>query len=164
MTSLLSVGCLLKVIEKKRDEEIHGSSWNETPGTAARQALLFSTISQSLLKFMSIESMMLSNHPILCCLLLLLSSVFPRIRVFSNEWALRIRWPKNWSFSFSVSPSNVYSGLISFRMDRFDLLAVHGTLKSLLQHHSFERKHQFFSIQPSLGSNSHILKWLLERP
>ena len=85
---------------------------------------------------MSIESVMPSNHLILCCSLLLLPSVFPRIRVFSIESVLHIRWPKCWSFSFSISPSNEYSGLISFRTDRFDLLAVQGTLKSLLQHHS----------------------------
>ena len=85
---------------------------------------------------MSIESMMPSNHLILCCPLLLLPSIFPSIRVFFNESALRIRWPKYWSFSFSISPSNEYSGLISFMIDRFDLLAIQGTLKSLLQHHS----------------------------
>ena len=91
---------------------------------------------QSLLKLMSIESMMTSNHFILCRPLLLLPSVFPSIRVFSNESALHIRWPKYWSFSFSINPSNEYSGLISFRIDCFDLLAVQGTLKSTLQHHS----------------------------
>ena len=85
---------------------------------------------------MSIESVMPSNHLVLCCPLLLLPSIFPSMRVFSNESALHIRWPKYWSFSFSISPSNEYSGLISFRMDWFDLLAIHGTLKSLLQHHS----------------------------
>ena len=91
---------------------------------------------QSLLKLMSIESMMTSNHFILCRPLLLLPSIFPSIRVFSNELALHIRWPKYWSFSFSINPPNEYSGLISFRIDWFDLLAVQGTLKSLLQHHS----------------------------
>ena len=95
-----------------------------TPWTAAHQASLSFTISQSLLKFMSIESVMLSNHLILCHPLLLLPSVFPIIRVFSNESALRIRWPKYWSFSFSVSLSSEYSGLISFRIDWFDLLTV----------------------------------------
>ena len=90
----------------------------------------------SLLKLMSIESVMPCNHLILCCPLLLLPSIFPRIRVFSNESALDIRWPKYWSFSFNISPSNEYSGLISFRMDWLNLLAVQGTLKSLLQHHS----------------------------
>ena len=107
-----------------------------TPWTAARQTSLSFTISQSLLKLMSVELVMPSNHLILCHPLLLLPSVFPNIRVFSNELALRIRWPKYWSFSFSISPSNDYSGLISFRIDGFDLLAVQGTLKSLLQHHS----------------------------
>ena len=92
--------------------------------------------SQSLLKFMSIQSVMPSNHLILCCPLLLLPSTFPSIRVFSNESALHIRWPKYWSFSFSISPSCECSGLISFRMDWLDLLAVQGTLKSFLQHHS----------------------------
>ena len=104
-----------------------------TPWTAAHQASLSFTISQSLLKLMSIESLMPSNHLILCCPLLLLPSIFPNIRVFSNKSALCIRWPKYWNFSFSISPSNEHSGLISFRMD---LLAVQGTLKSLLQHHS----------------------------
>ena len=107
-----------------------------TPWTAAHQASLSFTISWSLFKLMSIESVKPSNHLILCCPLLLLLSIFPRIRVFSNESALHIMCPKYWSFSFSISPSNEYSGLISFRIDRFDLLAVHGTLKSLLQHHS----------------------------
>ena len=97
---------------------------------------MFSTISQNLLKFKPIELVMLSNHLLLSYPLLLLPSVFPSIRVFSNESALHIRWPKHWSFSFSKSPSNEYSGLISFRMDWLDLLAVQGTLKSLLQHHS----------------------------
>ena len=94
------------------------------------------TLSQSLLTFMSIESVMPSNHLILCCPLLLLPSVFPSIRVFPSELALRIRWPKYWSFSFSISPSSGYSGLISFGIDWLDLLAVQGTLKSLLQHHN----------------------------
>ena len=100
------------------------------PWTAACQASLSITNSRSLLKLMSIESVMLSNHPILCYPLLLLPSIFPRIRVFSNESALRIRWPKYWSFSFSISPSNEHPGLISFRMDWLDLLAVQGILKS----------------------------------
>ena len=107
-----------------------------TPWTTARQASLSITNSQSLLKFMSIESVMPSNHLILCCPHLLQPSIFPSIRVFSNESALHIRWPKYWSFSFSISPSKEYSGLISYRMDWLDLLAVHGTLKSLFQHHS----------------------------
>ena len=107
-----------------------------TSWTAACQASLSITSSRRLLKLMSIESMMSSNHLILCHPLLLLPSIFPCIRVFSNESALRSRWPKYWSFSFSICPSNEYSGLISFRTDRLDLLAVQGTLKSLLQHHS----------------------------
>ena len=106
-----------------------------TPWTEACQASLSITNSQRLLKLMSIESVMPSNH-LLCHPLLLLPSIFPSIRVFSNEAALCIRWPKYWRFSFSISPSNEYSGLISFRMDWLDLLAVQGTLKSLLQHHS----------------------------
>ena len=107
-----------------------------TPWTAARQASMSITISQSLLKLMSIELMMPSNHLIFCCPLLLPPSIFPSIRVFSNDSVLRIRWPKYWSFSFSISPFKQYSGLISFRMHWLDLLAVQGTLKSLLQHHS----------------------------
>ena len=107
-----------------------------TPWTAARQASLSITNSQSLLKLMSIESVMPSNHLIFCCPLLLLPSIFPSIRVFSNESVLRIRWPKYWSFSFSINPSNEYSGLISFRMDWLDLLVVQGTLKKTHQHHS----------------------------
>ena len=107
----------------------------ETPWTAARQASL-SITSWSLLKLVSIESVMPSNHIILCCPLLFPPSIFPSIKVFSNESVLRIRWPKYWNFSFSISPSNEYSGLISFRMYWLDLLAVQGTLKSFLQHHS----------------------------
>ena len=107
-----------------------------TPWTAACQASLSITNSQSLLKLMCIELVMPSNHLILCHPLLLLPSIFPSIRVFSNESVLHIRWTKYWSFSFSFSPSNEYSGLISFRMDWLDLLAVQGTHKSLLQHHS----------------------------
>ena len=103
-----------------------------TPWTAARQASLSIINPRSLLKLMSIDSVMPSNHLILCPPLLLLPSIFPRIRVFSNESVLHIQWPKYWSFSFSISPSNEYSGLISFRMDWLDLLAVQGTLKSLL--------------------------------
>ena len=106
------------------------------PWTAAHQASLSITNFQSLLKLMSIESVMPSNHLILCRPLLLLPSIFPSIRVFSKESLLHIRWPKYWSFSFSISPSNEYSGLISFRVDWLDLLAVHRTLKSLFQHHS----------------------------
>ena len=107
-----------------------------TPGTAACQASLSFIISQSLLKLMSIESVMPSNYLILCSPLLFLPSIFSSIKVFSNESVLRIRWPKYWSFSFSISPSNEYSGQISFRMDCLDLFTVQGTLKSLLQYHS----------------------------
>ena len=109
-----------------------------TPWTAAHQASLSIDNSQSLLKLMSIESVIPSNHLILCHPLLLPPSIFPSIRVFSNESVLRIRWPKYWSFSLNISPSNEYSGLISFRMDWYDLLVVQGTLKSLLQHHSWK--------------------------
>ena len=118
-----------------------------------RQASLSFTIAQTLLKLMSIESFMPSNHLILCCPLLLLPLIFPSIRVFSNELDLHIRWPKYWSFSFSISSSNEYPGLISFRIDWFDLLAVQGTLKSLLQHHnlkvSFLWRSAFFMVQLS---------------
>ena len=124
-----------------------------TPWTAARQASLSITNSQSFYKPMSIKSVMPSNHLILCQPLLLLPLIFPSIRVFSNESARHIRWPKNWSFSFSISRSNEYSGLISFRMDWLDLLAVQGTLKSLLQHCSSKasifRCSAFFIVQIS---------------
>ena len=130
-----------------------------TPWTAAPQAPPSFTISQSLLILKSIESMMPSNHLTLCRSLLLLPSIFPSIRVFSNESALRIRWPKDWSFSFSISPSNEYSGLTSIRIDWFDLLALQGTLKSLQHHNS-----KFIGTQLSLWSNSHIHTWLLEKP
>ena len=123
------------------------------PWTAARQASLSITNSQSLPKLMSIESVIPSNHLILCRPLLLLPSIFPSIRVFFNESALRIRWPKYWSFSFSISPSSEYSGLISFRIPWFDLLAVQRTLKSLLQHHSLKASilqcSAFFMVQLS---------------
>ena len=121
--------------------------------TAAHKASLSITNSQRLLKLMSIESVMPSSHLILCHPLPLLPSIFPSIRVFSNESVLCIRWPKYWSFSFSISPSNEYSGLISFRMDGLDLLAVQGTLKSLLRHHSSKasilRHSAFFIVQLS---------------
>ena len=123
--------------------------------TGAHQASLSFIISQSLLKLMSIELVMPSNHLILCRPLLLPPSIFPSIKVFSKELALCSRWPKYWSFSFSLSPSNEHSGLISFRMDWFDLLAVQGTLKSLLQHHSSEAsiiQHSAFFIVPTLTS------------
>ena len=124
-----------------------------TPWTAACQASLSITNFRSLPKLMSIELVMPSNHLMLCHPLLLLPSIFPSIRVFLNESALRSRWPKYWSFSFNISPSNEYSGLISFRMDWLDLLAVQGTLKSLLQHHSLKasilRRSAFFIVQLS---------------
>ena len=126
---------------------------SETPWTAARQTSLSFTNSWSLLKLMSIEPVMPSNHLILCHPLLLLPSVFPSIRVFSNESVLRIKWPKYWSFSFSISSSSEYSGLISFRMDWLDLLAVQGILKNLLQHHSSKasipQHSAFFMVQLS---------------
>ena len=125
-----------------------------TPWTAAHQAYLSIIKSWSPLKLMSIESVMPSKHLILCHPLLLPPSIFPSIRVFSSESVLHIRWPKYWSFSFSISPSNEYSGLISFRMDWLHLLAVQETHKSLLQHHS--SKASFFGAQLSLQSNSHI--------
>ena len=123
-----------------------------TPWTAARQAFLSITNSWSLLKLTSIESVMPSNHLVLCCPLLLLPSIFPSIRVFSDASVL-IRWPNDWSFSFSISPSNENSGLISFKMDWLDLLAVQGTLKNLLQHHNSKaailRCSAFFIVQLS---------------
>ena len=124
-----------------------------TPWTAARQASLFITNSQSLLKLTSIESVMPSSHLILCHPLLLPPSIFPSIRVFSSESALHMRWPKYWSFSFNISPSNEHPGLISFRMDWLDLFEVQGTLKSLLQHHSSKASilwcSAFFTVQLS---------------
>ena len=136
-----------------------------TPWTAACQASPPITISPSLIKLMSIESVIASNHFILCRPLL--SSVFPSIGIFSNESALHITWPKYWRFSLSISPFNEYSGLISFRIDRFDLLAVQGTLKSLQQFKTVSnttvQKHQFFSAQLSLYFNFHICTWLLEK-
>ena len=132
-----------------------------TPQTAVCQASLSFAIPWSLPKLMFIESVMPFNHCILRCPLLLLPSIFPSIRVFSNEAALRIRWSQFWSFSFSTSPSNEYPGSISFRLDWFGLLAVQGTLQSSL---APVWKHQFFSAQPSLWSNSHIHTWLLEKP
>ena len=116
----------------------------ETPWTATHQTFLSITNSQSLLKLMSIESMVASNHLILCCPLLLLPSIFSSIRVFSNESVLHIWWPKYWRFSFNISPSNEHSELISFRMDWLDLLAVQGTLRSL-QHHSSKAVLRLFS-------------------
>ena len=132
-----------------------------TPWTAAHQASMSITNSWSSHKLMSFESVMPSNHLVLCHPLLLLPSIFPSIRVLSSESALPIRWPKYWTFSFSISPSNEYSGLISFRMDWLDLLAVIGTLKSL-QHHSSKASILWFSA--FFMSNSHIYTWLLEKP
>ena len=125
-----------------------------TPWTAAHQSSLFITDSQSLLKLMSIELAMRFNHLIFYCPLLLLPSIFPSIKVFSNESLLHIRWPKYLSFNFRISPSNEYSGLISFRMDWLDLIAVQGTLKRLLQHHSSKASVPWCSL--SLKFNSHI--------
>ena len=131
--------------------QLRSHVWSVTPWTAGCQAPLFSTISQRLLKFMSTESVMLSNHLILCHSLLIWPSIFPSIRVFSNESALHFRWPKNWSFSFIISPSNKYSELISFRIGWFNFLAVQGILKSLLQHHSLKAQifwhSAFFMVQ-----------------
>ena len=132
-----------------------------TPWTTARQASLSITNPQSPPKPLSIESVMPSNHLILCRPLLLLPSIFPSIRVFSNESALCIRWPKYWSFSFNISPSNEHPGLISCRMDWLDLLAVQGTLKSLLQHHS--SKASILLCSTFFIVNSHIHTWPLEK-
>ena len=133
-----------------------------TPWTAARQASQSIINSWSLPKPMSIELVMPSNHLILCRPLLLLPSILPTIRVFSNESALHIRWPKYWSFSFNIRPSSEYPGLISFRMDWLDLLAVQGTLKSLLQHHS--SKASILLVLSFLYSPTPIHTWLLEKP
>ena len=133
-----------------------------TPWIGARQASLSITISQSLLKLMAVELVMPSNHLIHCRPLLLLPSIFPSIQVFSNESVLHIRWPKYWSFSFNISPSNEYLGLISFRMDWLDHLAVQGL--SRVFSNTTVQKHQFFGAQLSLWSNSHIHMWLLEKP
>ena len=139
-----------------------------TPWTASRQASLSITNSRSLLKLMSIELVMPSNHLILSCPLLCLPSIFPSIRIFSNESALLIRWPKYWSFSFNISPSNEHPRLISFRMDWLDLLAVQGTLKSLLQHHSSKASilwhSAFFIVQFShpympTGKTLPLIRW-----
>ena len=134
-----------------------------TPWTAARQASLSITNSQSLPKPMSIESVMPSNHLILCRPLLLPPSIFPSIKVFSNESVLHIRWPKYWSFSYNITPSNEYPGLISFRMDWLDLLGVQGTLKRVFSN-TIIQKHQFFCTQLSSQFNSHINTWPLEKP
>ena len=139
-----------------------------TPWIAAHRASLSISNSRSLLKLISIKSVMTSNHLILCCPLLLPPSIFPQIRVFSNESVLCSRWPKYWSFSFSISPSNEHSGLISFRMDWLDLLAVQGTLKSLSQHHSSKasilQRSAFFTVQLShpymtTGKTIALIRW-----
>ena len=139
-----------------------------TPWTAGCQAFLFIINCWSLLKLMSIESVMPSNHQILCCPLLLLPSILPGIRIFSNESVLCLRWPKYWSFNFSISPANEYSGLISLRIDSLDLLAVQGTLKSLLQHRSSKASilwcSAFFVVQLShpymtTGKNVALTTW-----
>ena len=132
-----------------------------TPWTAAHQASLCITNSQNLLKLMSIETVMPSNHLIVCRPLLLPPSIFPSIRVFSNKLAFHIRWPKYWSFSFNISPSNEHPGLISFRMDWLDLLAGQGTLKSL-QHHC--SKASILQDSAFFWSNSHTHTWPLEKP
>ena len=131
------------------------------PWTAACQASLSINNSQSLLKLLSIDSVMPSNYLILCCPLLLRPSIFPSIRVFSNESVLHIRLPKIWSFSFSINPSSEYSGLISFRIGWLDLLAIQGTLSVFSN--TTVQKHQFFSVQLSFWSSSHIHTWLLEK-
>ena len=133
-----------------------------TPWTAACQASLSFTISWSSLKLMSIESVMPSNHCIISCPFLLLTSIFPSIRVFSKESTLHIRWPSYWSCSCSISPSNEYSGLVSFRTDWFHLWGVQGTLNSLLQHQNL--KVSIIQCSASLWSNSHSYTWLLEKP
>ena len=148
---------MLFIKSKKRFSSVQFSrsvvSDSATPWNAAHQASLSITNSWSLLKLMSVELVIPSNHLILCHFLLLPLSIFPSIRVFSNEWALFSRWPKYWSFSFSISPSNEYSGLISFRIDWLYLLAVQGTLKSLLHHHSSKasilQSSAFFIVQLS---------------
>ena len=141
-------------IKQTRSEVAQSCPTLHNPWTTARQASLSITNSWSLFKLISIESVMPSNHLILCCPLLLPPLIFPSIRVFSNESVLRIRWPKYWSFSFSISPSNEHSGLICFRIGWLDLLAVQGTLKSLLQHHS--SKASVLQHLAFLQSNSHI--------
>ena len=160
----LCLSCCLAyriVIQIRSEQSLSRVRLFATPWIAARQASLSITNSQSLPKLISIESAMPSNHLILCCPLLLLPSIFPSIRVFSNESALRMRWPKSWSFSFNISPSNEHPRLISFRMDWLELLAVQGTLKSLLQHYSSKAAilqcSAFFTVQLSHP-------WPLEKP
>ena len=155
---------MVRILQAIVSQWVQSFSWVwlfATPWTAAHRASLSITNSWSLLKLMSRESVMPSNHLILCHPLLLLPSVFPSIRVFSNESAVCIRWPKYWSFSFSISPYNEHLGLSSFSMDWLDLLAVQETLKSLLQHHTSKASILQHS---ALWFNSHIHTWLLEKP
>ena len=147
---------MIVVVQSLNSVQLFVTLW-----TAAHKASLSFTISRRLLKLMSIELVMSPNHLVLCCHLLLLQSIFPSTRVFSNESALWIRWPKYWSFSFSISP-NENSGLISFRIDWFDLLEVQGTLKSSPT--SQFKSNQFFGPLLSLWFKSHIHTWLLEKP
>ena len=147
---VVTYGCESWTIKKAAANVFSCARLFVTPWTAAHEASLSFTVSESLLTFMSIESMTPSSHLILCHPFFLVPSVFPSIGVFSNEWTLLIGWPKYWSFN---SPSNEYSGLISFRIYWFDLLIAQWILKHLLQHHN--SKHQFFSAQASLWSNSH---------
>ena len=157
--------CLLNIyIQRRHISSVQSLSlvWLfVTPWTAARQASLSITNSQSLPKLMSIQSVMPSNHLILSCPLLFLPSIFPSIRLFSDESMLHIRWPKYWSFSFSISPSNEYSRLISFRLIFFISLQSKGL--SRVFSNTTIQKHQFLSTQLSLWSNSHIHTWLLEK-
>ena len=155
--------CSLLILDQIRsDQSLSRVRLFATPWIAALQASLSITNSWSSLRLRSIESVMPSSHLILCHPLLLLPPIPPSIRVFSNESTLRMRWPKYWSFSFSITPSKEIQGLISFRMNGLDLLAVQGTLKSLLQHHS--SKASILSAQLSSQSNSHIHTWPLEKP
>ena len=156
---------LIKVMDSVQFSSVQSLSrvWLfETPWIAARQASLSITNSRSSLRLVSIESVIPSSHLILCQPLLLPPSIFPSIRVFSNESVLSIRWPKYCSFSFSISPSNEYSGLISIRMDWLDLLSVQGISRVFSK--TTVQKHQFFGTQPSSESNSHIHSWPLEKP
>ena len=161
--SQLKKPLLLKIIGSVQSVQSLSHVWLfVTPWIAARQASLTITNSSSSLKLTSVESVMPSNHLILCCPLLLLPSVFPSIRVFSSELALHIRWPKYWSFSFSISPSNEHPGLISFRMDSWISLQSKGL--SRVFSNTTVQKQQFFGTQLSSQCNSHIHTWLLEKP
>ena len=169
MTQMMVSFYLLQNIFKLRSVQLLSHVWLfATPWTTACQASLSIPNSQSLPKLMSIESVIPSSHLILCRPLLLLPSIFPSIRVFSNQSALRIRWPEYWSFSFNISPSSEHPGLISFKMDWLDLLAVQGTLKSLLQHHSSKASilqcSAFFTVQLShpymtTGKTIELIRW-----